>query len=302
MMSNVYGPKLITMYGKFKDPATEGRCLTFKLMEKEPWELARRGIPIEKGEDFYREAQVIRNLLMRWRLWRWEQRIELNKELADMRVSTRINQVTMPIKQLAKAKLNDANDRDDPELMKDIETFIQSLNDELILERSMGIQARVFDAVVAALTEMEYESLVIENEVEGFGRVKYISYKHLGMIANKIMDEMNQGESKPDESEEEGKKKKGIKELTSPTVGSICRKDLRLPVKRMGKGFVVILDKDRIDALRVKYGLVKQSADGKYEPMEERAGQSRESIGTMRPAPTGDMPEEPEEPGQEELL
>ena len=270
VMANVYGPKLITMYGKFKDPATEGRCLTFKLMEKEPWELARRGIPIEKGEEFYREAQIIRNLLMRWRLWRWEQRIELSKELADMRVSTRINQVTMPIKQLAKAKLNDPNDRDDPELMKDIETFIQNLNDDLILERSMGIQARVFDAVVAAISEEEYTSLVIENEVEGYGRVKYIFYKHLADIANKIMDEMNQGEAKPDEAEEDGgiKKKKKFKELTSPTVGSICRKDLRLPVKRMGKGFVVILDKDRIDALRVKYGLVKQSADGTYEPMK----------------------------------
>lgn len=268
VMANVYGPKLITMYGKFKDPATEGRCLTFKLMEKEPWELARRGIPIEKGEEFYREAQMIRNLLMRWRLWRWEQRIELNKELADMRVSTRINQVTMPIKQLAKAKLNDPNDRDDPELMKDIETFIQNLNDDLILERSMGIQARVFDAVVAAITEKDYKDLVIESEIEGHGRVKYIFYKHLADIANKIMDEMNQGESRPDETEDEGgKKKKKFKELTSPTVGSICRKDLRLPVKRMGKGFVVILDKDRIDALRVKYGLVKQSSDGKYEEM-----------------------------------
>jgi hypothetical protein len=291
VMANVYGPKLITMYGKFKDPATEGRCLTFKLMEKEPWELARRGIPIEKGEEFYREAQHLRNLLIRWRLWRWEQRIELNKELADMRVSTRINQVTMPIKQLAKAKLNDPNDRDDPELMHDIETFIQSLNDELILERSMGIQARVFDAVVAAITEKEYESLVIENEVEGFGRVKYIFYKHLADIANKIMDEMNLGDSKPEESEGEGEgfhKKKKFKELTSPTVGSICRKDLRLPVKRMGKGFVVILDMERIDALRVKYGLVKQSADGHYE-----APQAPEEP---------EVPESKEKPEQGELL
>lgn len=300
VMANVYGPKLITMYGKFKDPATEGRCLTFKLMEKEPWELARRGIPIEKGEDFYRQAQVIRNLLMRWRLWRWEQRIELNKELADMRVSTRINQVTMPIKQLAKAKSNDPNDRDDPELMQDIETFIQSLNDELILERSMGIQARVFDAVVAALTEKEYENLVIDNEVAGFGRVKYIFYKHLADIANKIMDEMNQGESKPDEPEEESgsgfKKKKKFKELTSPTVGSICRKDLRLPVKRMGKGFVVILDKDRIDALRVKYGLVKQSADGKYEPMAETTDRAQYV------APLQETSSAEEDPEQGELL
>jgi DNA primase len=302
VMANVYGPKLITMYGKFKDPATEGRCLTFKLMEKEPWELARRGIPIEKGEDFYREAQVIRNLLMRWRLWRWEQRIELNKELADMRVSTRINQVTMPIKQLAKAKAGDPNDRDDPELMKEIETFIQSLNDDLILERSFGIQARVFDAVVAALTENEYANLVIENEVEGFGRVKYIFYKHLAEIANKIMDEMNLGlnpSPSPDGSASSGEggqefHKKKFKELTSPTVGAICRKDLRLPVKRMGKGFVVILDNDRIDALRVKYGLVKQAADGKYEPMAEAER-------TQHVAPLQETSDE-EEPEQGELL
>jgi hypothetical protein len=90
-----------------------------------------------------------------------------------------------------------------------------------------------------------------------------------------------------------GHKKGKYKELTSPTVGSICRKDLRLPVKRMGKGFVVILDMERIDALRVKYGLVKQSADGKYEPMVAAAPtQIKDGFGEGSD----------EEPEQEELL
>lgn len=305
VMANVYGPKLITMYGKFTDPATEGRCLTFKLLEKEPWELAKKNIPIEKSEEFYHKSQVMRNLLMRWRLWRWEPRIELDNKLADMRVSTRINQVTMPIKQLAKAKAGDPTDKDDMDLMRDIEMFIQNLNDELILERSMGLQARVMDAIVAALTEQDYASLVIENEVAPFGRVKYIYYKHLADIANKVMDEMNMGESKPDEGDGEesgGKKKRKFKELTTHYVGSICRKDLRLPVKRLKKGFVAILDPERIDALRVKFGLAQQSANGQHEEWAKnlpRLDAAKKEAPEQGALPLGDEPMYPDEPFSE---
>lgn len=273
-MANVYGPKLITMYGRFSDPATEGRCLTFRLVEKEPWELMRRNIPTEKTGEFYLEAATIRNLLMRWRLQTWQPRIELSKDMIDLGVSTRINQVTMPLKQLA---------RDDPDLMKEIQAFVQSLNDDLVLERSMSLEARVMDAIVAVLEDDEFKPLVIDNELEGLGRVKYIAYKHLADVANRIMDEMNLGERAEAEESDGRKKRKGI---TSPTVGSICRKDLRLPVKRMGKGFVVILDPERVEVLKLKYGLDKV----KYEPM-------------TKPTPPPE-PEEaaPQEPSQGELL
>jgi hypothetical protein len=282
VMANVYGPKLITMYGGFRDPATEGRCLTFKMVEHETAELVNKNIPLEKTEEFYREAAHIRNLLLRWRLGRWQARIEISKELIDVGVSTRINQVTGPLKELA---------REDPELMRDIQTFVHNLSEELTLERSMTKVARVLDAIVAILEEEDYAKYLLESEVDGYvGEVKFVYYKHLAEVTNKIMDDMNIGEEKLVEEEtteggeakEDGKgkrKKFKYKEVTSQSIGWIARKDLRLPVKRMGKGFVVILDLERIEMLKLKYGLndgFGRKANGaakKVEPREAEQGE-----------------------------
>jgi len=247
-VSDVYGPKLITMYGKFSDPATEGRCLTLKLSEKEPIELARAGIPTEKTQKFYEEAEAIRNLLLRWRMEHWQPRIELDAELADMHVSTRINQVTMPIKWIAKHKSND------PQLLKDVEAFTKAMYQEMLFDRSLGTDARVMDAIVAALEEEEYAAYVMEGALEEFGEVRYILYKHLASIANDIMDEMNLLDDEG-EGEGEGHKPRRKSGISPRTVGKIAREVLRLPVKRTNKGYVVILDEDRIEVLKRKYGL-----------------------------------------------
>ncbi len=245
---NVYGPKLITMYGKFSDPATEGRCLTLKLSEKEPMELAAAGIPTEKTQRFYEEAAYIRNLLLRWRLEHWQPRIDLDPELADMHVSTRINQVTMPIKWIAKYKSND------PQLLQDVEAFVKAMHEEQIFQRSLGTDARVMDAIVAVLEEEEYQHYVMEGELNGFGRVQYILYKHLAKVANDILDEMNLLEDE-DEGEEEKPRRRRGSGISPRTVGNIARDVLRLPVKRTNKGYVVILDPERIKILKRKYGL-----------------------------------------------
>jgi len=258
-IANVYGPKLITMYGRFKDPATEGRCLTFKMSEKEPIELKRKGIPTEKTKEFYAEAQYIRNLMVRWRLEHWQEQIELDQDLADMAVSTRINQVTMPIKWIAKYKSSD------PQLLKDVEAFVQLMQNEQLLQKAMGLDARVTDAVMAVLYEADFMKYAMDGNIEGYGTVKYIQYKDLALVTNAIINEMNAGEMEKDEGSDESKKRR-VKEVTSHTIGNICRNDLRLPVRRHGRGFVVILEPERIDLLRRKYGLgevaisVQQSA------------------------------------------
>ncbi len=250
-VSDVYGPKLITMYGKFSDPATEGRCLTLKLSEKEPIELARAGIPTEKTQKFYEEAEAIRNLLLRWRMEHWQPRIELDADLADMHVSTRINQVTMPIKWIAKHKSND------PQLLKDVEAFTKAMYSEMLFDRSLGTDARVMDAIVAALEEEDYAAYVMTGSLEEFGEVRYILYKHLASIANDIMDEMNllDDEGEGGEGEGEGHKRRRKSGISPRTVGKIAREVLRLPVQRTNKGYVVILDEERIEVLKRKYGL-----------------------------------------------
>jgi phage host-nuclease inhibitor protein Gam len=65
---------------------------------------------------------------------------------------------------------------------------------------------------------------------------------------------------------EPGQKKKKKKEesvISSKTIGDIARKDLRLPTKRLGSGYIVILEsstapeaaQERLEVLKVKYGL-----------------------------------------------
>lgn len=264
-IANVYGPKLITMYGRFKDPATEGRCLTFKMTEKEPIELRRKGIPTEKTKEFYEEAQYIRNLLIRWRLEHWEEKIELDQELADMAVSTRINQVTMPIKWIAKNKSSD------PQLLKDVEAFVMLMHNETLLQKSMGLDARVADAVMAVLYEDDFVKYAMDGNLEGFGQCKYIQYKDLAHVTNAIINEMNTGEEPEGQTDTGTDGKRKTKEITSHTIGNICRNDLRLPVKRHGRGFVVILDPERVDLLKRKYGL-----DGKaVAEVQKRQGDAQ---------------------------
>ncbi len=248
MISNVYGPKLITMYKHFKDPATESRCLTFKMSEKEPIELKRAHIPTEMTSQFRHEAQLIRNLMLRWRLENWEPQIELDQSLAADGVSTRINQVTMPIKWIAKYKSTDA------QLLADVQAFTQLMQEEAMLQKAMGLDARVMDAVLAVLEEPGWQKYAAFGEIEGFGNVHYIAYKDLAFVCNAIINEMNTGEAEADQEDSGGRKRK-TKELTSHTIGNICRNDLRLPVKRLNRGFIVVLDADRIELLKKKYGL-----------------------------------------------
>ena len=242
--NNVYGPKLIAMRGEFRDKATMSRCLTIKLMGKETLELKMRGIKLQLDQAFYNQALAIRNLLLRWRLEKWQPEIALTDDLMDLEVPARLNQVTMPLKALAK---------DDPELMKDITTFVRALNEELVLERSMGLDARVMEALVAIREDKNYEHYLFYGSLNGHGMVYYTQVKHVAKVANDIIDEMNE-ETEEDE-EDGGTKKRKTKGTTSHTVGKIIRQTLQLASKKTKNGYIVIYDDVRLAALKVKYGL-----------------------------------------------
>ncbi len=68
----------------------------------------------------------------------WEPEIEVGEELMDLEVSSRLNQVTMPLRALAK---------DDPSLQDEIVKFLRAYNQEMVLTRSMTIAARVVEAL-----------------------------------------------------------------------------------------------------------------------------------------------------------
>jgi hypothetical protein len=242
MTFETFCPKLIAMRKDFRDDAVGSRCLTIRVQPREPIELKAKGIKLNIDDEFRERARAIRNLLLRWRFEKWEPQIETGEELMDLEVSSRLNQVTMPLKALAK---------DDPELQREIELFLRAYHREMTLTKSMTIAARV----VEALWRIWNNSILHEKYVTPGPAGETILIGDVALIANQIMDEMNAlGE---DEEEDEGAKRKRKKDsLTARGVGSLVRNELQLQVgDRRGKGFPVFWDEMRLRALAKRYGV-----------------------------------------------
>jgi hypothetical protein len=126
-------------------------------------------------------------------------------------------------------------------------------------KKAQSLVARVADAIVAAVEQPKYKDLVMEGAIGEYGTVKHIYYKYLAQIANNIMNEMNLVEDAPDE---ETKKRKGIQ---PQTIGAICRDDLQFPTRRKGQGFVVVLLPERVEIMKVAWGL---DIHGNVEPQK----------------------------------
>ncbi|MFZ5856747.1 MAG: toprim domain-containing protein [Chloroflexota bacterium] len=245
-MAYVYGPKIITMYGRFKDDATENRCVTFEMSQHSPLELKKKGIPQELPPRFYTERQAVVNKLLRWRLEKWQaDEFSISEDLTDYTISTRHNEVIRPLKYIAK---------DDDSMLKDIEMFARSLYHHSVMKRSQGLDARVLDAVIAISENEKYSKYLFQGELNGFGTVKYAFTRDIAVVANEVMDEMNLGDGEGDAEEEQKAKRRG-KSLTTKTTGSICEDTLMLPSHRMGKGFVIVFDEDKLEVAKIRYGL-----------------------------------------------
>jgi hypothetical protein len=165
---------------------------------------------------------------------------------------------------------------------------VRALNEDLILDRSMGLDARVMDALVMIREDPKYSKFLLEGEFEGFGKVNYTYTKFVSAVANELMDEMNIAEGQEGEDESKKRKPRGT---TSQTVGSIARRTLMLPCKRLTKGYVIIYIQGKMDALKFKYGLTRKKGVPEWDGY------------TLPPRDGGDSyePHEPETPesGQE---
>lgn len=307
----VYGPKLCTMYGKFPQEATENRFLTIKTIKHELSELRDKNIPRRWTDEMRAQALYKRNLDMTWRLKNWQPRLQPPDSLEDMRVSTRVNQVTVPIKYIL--TMNPAEDKQSKEALEEINLVVKNLYEEQKFEKAQKTEARIIEAIDAVLHDPAFMLLGFaqDTELDEWGSAKYIRYSDLTKVVNYIMDEMNLGTGKTpeqvikksgddenedgeDKSKKKGKKKYQATGVTASTIGRKCR-ELRLPVHRMGRGFVAIIHSSaqpdvvqkRIELLKVRYGL----EDLKFEG---------ETTGTNPISAAVDEPETP--PVQEALL
>jgi DNA primase len=274
---NVYGPALITMYGAFSDEATDSRCITFDLFGKDVAELRARGIPRRLSAEWHARALEIRNMSLHWRLKNWKPDLVIPDELEDDMVSTRANQVTVPIKYIVK---------DDAAALAEITATVREMYADEILEKAQSFEARFLEAIIALTESQKFAILdfVHEAELKEYGHAKYIRYPDLAKVVNFLLDAMNTGiekdvesivrmtapEQAPEEKEKKDEKEKGKKKrkpeeagVSAKTVGNVVRKQLRLPVDRHGAGYVVIVWSQskpdevqmRIEKLRKQFGL-----------------------------------------------
>lgn len=312
----VYGPKTCTMYGKFPQDATESRFLTIKTIKHELSELIAKNIPRRWTDEMRTQALYKRNLDMTWRLKNWQPRLQPPDSLEDLRVSTRVNQVTVPIKYIL--TMNPENGQQTKTALEEINLVVQNLYEDQKFEKAQKTEARIIEAIDAVLHDPAFTMLgfVQDTELDEWGSARYVRYSDLTKVVNYLIDEMNMGTGKtpeqvikPGDSDDEddggsapkkkGKKKYQATGVTASTIGRKCR-ELRLPVHRMGRGFVAIIHssaqpeavQDRIKLLKVRYGL----DDLKIETPSS-------SISAKHQKKQIPEPEEPEMPPfQEELL
>lgn len=270
----VYGPKMCTMYGRFPQDATESRFLTIKTIKHELSELKAKNIPRRWTDEMRAQALYKRNLDMTWRLRNWQPRLQPPDTLEDERVSTRVNQVTVPVKYII--TLDKDNSAQTQKALDEVNLVIQNLYEEQKFEKAQKTEARIIEAIDAVLRDPAFTvlDLVQATELDDWGTTKYIRYSDLTRVVNYIIDEMNLGTGKlpiemirPGEDEDDDQPKKGKKRfkpngVTASTIGRKCR-DMRLPVHRLGRGYVVIIYssirpeevQDRFELLKVRYGL-----------------------------------------------
>jgi hypothetical protein len=243
----VFGPTLLTMYGAFKDPATESRCLSFDLYKRDVRDLLNHQPPIEPGvipPEQEIEALALANDLLYFRLMTWMPRIEVDARvrLTDVRVSARMNQVMRPLKVLAYLQ-------EDKELMDDLDMVAEINFEEEMNRTKASFEAHIFRTIVELDEDPDFVRYVQTGKLGKYGVVRYVLAKDVALLVNERMDAENYSDPSA---------KKDKEGVTSQTVTGLCRDMFRLPVERAGSrggGNAIALDKEKIAAGKFRFGM-----------------------------------------------
>lgn len=243
-----FGPKLFAMRGDFEDDAVGSRSLDIRLIGKSMQELKSAGVELEMGSRYWAGWKRIVPKLLRLRMqMRTMQKIDFDMELADVLISARFNQVTMPIKMLAKMAGED-------QLVQQIHEMLRQKYEEETAEKSMMIEARV----VEALWKMYlYPDLRARLVIKESGEIR-VKIGDVTAIANNIIMEMNQeGSELRNHKDDEGDKKKKNYEVGAQRVGRIMKEVIQLKkTARTGDGIFCIWDDVKMEIAGKKYGVL----------------------------------------------
>lgn len=247
-------PKLFAMREDFSDNAVGSRSISFRLMGKEAEELLAYGVPFEITDEMDKHARNIRNLLLTWRMWEWRPgKRELGNNLVDPLVSSRMNQVTMPIKALAV----DADGKEDSQFLTEIRDLLREQYAEEVQARGMTVEARVVEAIWRIYVYPDLRKKALHIKDDGSMRIKI---GDVTVVVNDIMNEMKSDkglESQTTTEEEQKEKKKKARDVEPRRVGNIIREILGLKIlDRTRDGYFFVWDDLRMSVMGRKYGVM----------------------------------------------
>jgi len=215
----VFGPKVIATRRRYADKALESRMLTHEMRGGQP----RPDIPIVLPREFHAQALASRNRLLRYRLTHWQPEVEVDLSGLDRSIEPRLNQVTLALLTVVR----------DEDLREDIRAFIREYNRQLVVDRSMTLEAQVLEALVCLHEEAQERDRAAE---------PLISLKDLAeRVTQNLAAEAREDEELP--------------RVTAKKTGYILREKLRLRTEKRSGRFHVVWDEGRIAALKVRYGL-----------------------------------------------
>lgn len=256
-------PKAFAMRGDFMDNAVAQRSITIELTAAETSAMKDSGVPWRMTEDMKQRLLHIRNLWATWRMFEFsfEER-ELGWELIDIEIPMRLNQVSAPLKSLAR----NVDGSVDEEFLNQMEVLLREHYQDLIGDAAISWQARTAEAMWKMYTLPDLQERIdVTNEGALLLKVGDVT-----AIVNNIADEMNEEGSDirvqkvefetikgadGEEKQIEKKRHKRDYEKGSQSIGHILRKDFQLEFPpRSGKGYRVRWDDAKMKAIGKKYG------------------------------------------------
>jgi len=129
----VFGPKIFGARSGFGDSASDSRCLTHYTTAIQ----VRGDIPADLTEEFYVDAQRLRNRLLDFRLKHWKP-VKVNTSDIDRTIMPRLAQITLALKSIIH----------DPTVLDELVRFVRLYNQTLINDRQSSDPAIVVEALV----------------------------------------------------------------------------------------------------------------------------------------------------------
>ncbi len=130
---DVFCPKIVATRETFSDKALESRFLVEEMGAGK----LRADIPRTLEDSFYKEAEMIRNKLLMWRLKNYFEPIERNQEIIEG-IHPRLNQIVMPLLSIIK----------DKSIRTTLKEFIIKYNGDLVADRGLSWESDIVFAIL----------------------------------------------------------------------------------------------------------------------------------------------------------